>query len=224
MIRADYTFETFIVTPSNRLAYLISQKICESPCVYNPLYIFGPSGTGKTHLLHAIAKEYQDRQKTVLYITANQFLDEMIEAIRNGTNVEFREKYHQADVLLIDRLDFIAGKEASQEALLNIVERRLLENRQVVFSGDSPLRRIPDLETELYTSLSGGMCIEIQMPDLDAKTKIISEKLKRNGIEWPMDACRYVALNITSGVRQIDGEINKILSLRWYDENYIFTD
>ena len=210
----DYTFETFVVTPSNRLAYLAAQKICESPGAYNPLYIFGPSGTGKTHLLHAIAKKCQDRQKTVLYVSANQFLDEMIEAIQTGTNVEFREKYHQADVLLVDRLDYIAGKEASQEALLNIVERRLLENKQVIFAADSPLGRIPDLEMELYASLSGGICIEIQMPDLDTKTKIISEKLKRNGIEWPMDACRYVALNVTSGVRQIEGEINKILAFK----------
>ena len=211
---ADYTFETFIVTPSNRLAYLAVQKICEMPGAYNPLYIFGPSGTGKTHLLHAAGKEYQDRHKTVLYVSVNQFLDEMVEAIKTGTNIEFREKYHQADVLLVDRLDCIAGREASQEALLNIVERRLLENKQVVFTGDSPLGRIPDLEMELYTSLSGGMCIEIQMPDLDTKTKIISEKLKRNGIEWPMAACQYVALNVTSGVRQIEGEINKILAFK----------
>ena len=211
---ADNTFETFIVTPSNRLAYLVSQKICEMPGTYNPLYIFGPSGAGKTHLLHAIEKKCQDEQKTVLYATVNQFFDEMLESFKTGTNVEFREKYHQVDVLVVDRLDYLAGKEASQEALLNIVERRLLENKQVVFAGDSPLGRIPDLEMELYTSLSGGMCIEIQMPDLDTKAKIISEKFKRNGIEWPMDACRYVALNVTSGVRQIEGEINKILAFK----------
>ena len=214
MKSANYTFETFVVTPSNRLAYLAAQKICQTPGAYNPLYIFGPSGTGKTHLLHAIAKEYQDKQKSVLYVSVNQFLHEMIEAIKAGTNVEFREKYHQADVLLIDRLDFIAGKEASQEALINIIERRLLESKQVVFAGDMALGRIPNLRVELYTCLSGGMSMEVQMPDLDTKTKIISDKLKRNGIEWPMDACRYVALNVTSGVRQIEGEINKILAFK----------
>ena len=109
----------------------------------------------------------------------------MIEAIKSGTSVEFREKYHQADVLLVNWLDCIAEGEASQEALLNIVERRLSENKQVVFAGDSPLGRIPYLEMELYASLSGGMSIEIQMPDLETKTKIISEKLKRNGTACP---------------------------------------
>ena len=211
---SDYTFETFINTPSNQLAHIAAQKICETPGVYNPLYIFGPSGAGKTHLLHAIAKEYENEQKTALYVSANQFLEEMIVAIKNRTNTEFKEKYHQADVLLIDRLQYISGKEASQEELFNIVDRRLLENKQVVVVGDNSLGRIPGLGMELQACLSGGLCIEIQTPDLDAKTKIISEKLKNNGIEWPMDACRYVALNISSGIKQIEGEINKILAFR----------
>ena len=211
---SDYTFETFINTPSTQLAYLTAQKICEIPGVYNPLYIFGPSGAGKTHLLHAIAKEYANEQKTTLCVSANQFLEEMIVAIKNGTNTEFKEKYNQADVLLIDRLQYISGKEASQKELLNIVERRLWENKQVVVSGDSSLGRIPNLEVELHTCLARGVCIELQTPDLDTKTKIISEKLKKNGIEWPMDACRYVALNISSGIKQIEGEINKILTFR----------
>ena len=211
---SDYTFETFINTSSNQLACLAAQKICETPGAYNPLYIFGPSGAGKTHLLHAIAKEYESEQKYSLCVSVNQFLEEMIEAIKTGINPEFREKYHQADVLLIDRLQYISGKEASQKELLNIVERRLLENKQVVFAGDNSLGRIPDLEVELHACLARGVCVEIQTPDLDAKTKIISEKLKNNGIEWPMDACRYVALNISSGFKQIEGEIHKILAFR----------
>ena len=117
-------------------------------------------------------------------------------------------------MLLIDRLQYISGKEASQEELFNIVERRLFENKQVVVVGDNSLGRIPDLGIELQACLSGDLCIEIQTPDLDATTKIISEKLQNNGIDWPIDACRYVALNVTSGVRQIEGEINKILTFR----------
>lgn len=131
---SDYTFETFIDTPSNHLARFAAQKICETPGVYNPLYIFGPSGTGKTHLLYAIAKEYESKHKTTLCVSVNQFLEEVLDAIRTGANTEFRKKYHQADVLLIDGLQYISGKEASQKELFNIVDRRLLENKQVVFS------------------------------------------------------------------------------------------
>ena len=211
---SDYTFGTFINTASNQLACLAAQKICETPGAYNPLYIYGPPGVGKTHLLYAIANAYNKEQKTAIYISANQFLEEMIEVIKTGNNPEFREKYHQADVLLIDRLQYISGKEASQKELLNIVERRLLENKQVVVAGDSSLGRIPDLEEELHACLARGVCIEIQTPDLDTKTKIIAEKLKKNGIEWPVDACRYVALNISSGVEQIEGEIHKILAFK----------
>ncbi len=211
---SDYTFGTFINAPSNQLACLAAQKICETPGAYNPLYIYGPPGVGKTHLLYAIANAYNKEQKTAIYISANQFLEEMIEVIKTGNNPEFREKYHQADVLLIDRLQYISRKEASQKELLNIVERRLWENKQVVVAGDSSLGRIPDLEEELHACLARGVCIEIQTPDLDTKTKIIAEKLKKNGIEWPVDACRYVALNISSGVEQIEGEIHKILAFK----------
>lgn len=211
---SDYTFETFIPTPSNQLARLSAQKVCETPGMYNPLYIFGPSGAGKTHLLHAIAKEYESKQKTILCVCANQFLEEMLEAIRTGTTIEFREKYHQADVLLIDGLQSFTGKEASQEELFNIFDRRLLENKQIVVVGDNFGGRIPSLRIELQACLSRGLCIEIQTPDLDIKTKIIFEKLKNNGIEWPMDACRYVAYNTSSSIRQIEGEVNKILAFR----------
>lgn len=211
---SDYTFETFINTPSNQLACLAVQKICETPGAYNPLYIYGPPSVGKTHLLYAIANAYNKEQKTAIYISANQFLEEMIEVIKTGNNPDIWEKYHQADVLLIDRLQYISRKEASQKELLNIVERRLLENKQVVVAGDSSLGRIPDLEEELHACLARGVCIEIQTPDLDTKTKIIAEKLKKNGIEWPVDACRYVALNISSGVEQIEGEIHKILAFK----------
>ena len=151
---SDYTFGTFINTPSNQLACLAAQKICETPGAYNPLYIYGPPGVGKTHLLYAIANAYNKEQKTAIYISANQFLEEMIEVIKTGNNPEFREKYHQADALLIDRLQYISGKEASQKELLNIVERRLLENKQVVVAGDSSLGRIPDLEEELHACLA----------------------------------------------------------------------
>lgn len=214
MTPTDYTFETFVATSSNRLAQLAAKKICEAPNSFNPLHIYGPPGVGKSHLLQAVANEYKSKGLTAIYLSSNQFFEEMIAAICNGTNAEFREKYHQVDVLLIDRLQYIAGKEATQEELFNIVEKRLLDHKQTVFAGNAHPTQIPNLDTELSACLAGGLCVEIPVPDFEGKAEIIFQKLKANGMDWPMEACRYVALNTSSGVNQIEGEINKILALR----------
>lgn len=211
---SDYAFETFITTPSNRLARLAAEKVCETPVTYNPLYIYGPPGVGKTHLLQAVANEYKSKGLSAICLSSNQFLEEMIEAIKTGTNMEFREKYHQVDVLLIDRLQYVAGKESTQEELFNIVEKRLLDHKQTVFAGNVHPSQIPILDPELSACLAGGLCIEIPTPDFDGKVEIIAQKLKQNGIDWPIEACKYVAHNVSSGVNQIEGEIHKILALR----------
>lgn len=215
MSRADYTFENYITTSSNRLARLAAEKVCESPGTqFNPLYIYGSPGVGKTHLLYAIAKEYESKGLTALCLSSNQFFEEMIEAIRNGTNAEFREKFYQVDVLLIDRLQYAAGKEATQEELFNIVEKRHLNCKQTIFVGNASLTQIPGLNPELSAYLKGGLCVEIPTSDFEGKAEIIARKLKQNGIDWPIEACRYVSLNITSGANQIEGEINKILACK----------
>lgn len=208
---SDYTFETLVATPSNRLAQL---AICETPDSFNPLYIYGPPGVGKNHLLQAVANEYKSKGLFAICLLSNQFLEEMIEAITTGSNREFREKYYQVDVLLIGRLQYIAGKETTQEELFNIVERRLLDHKQTLFAGNVHPSQIPILDPELSACLAGGLCIEIPTPDFEGKTQIISKKLKAHGMDWPMEACRYVALNISSGINQIEGEINKILACR----------
>lgn len=214
MKSSDYTFETLVTTPSNCLAQLAAKKICETPNLFNPLYIYGPPGVGKTHLLQAVANEYKSKGLTAIYLSSNQFFEEMIAAIRNGTNAEFREKYHQADVLLIDRLQCVAGKKATQEELFNIVEKRLLDHKQTVFAGNVHPSQIPILNPELSACLAGGLCVEIPVPDFEGKAEIIFQKLKAHGIDWPMEVCRYVALNTSSGANQIEGEINKILAHR----------
>lgn len=214
MTPTDYTFETFVATSSNCLAQLAAKKICETPDSFNPLYIYGPPGVGKTHLLQAVANEYTSNGLSAICLSSNQFLEGMIEAIKTGTNMEFREKYHQVDVLLVDRLQYVAGKEATQEELFNIVERRLLDHKQTVFAGNVHPSQIPILDPELSACLAGGLCIEIPTPDSEGKTQIISKKLKAHGMDWPMEACRYVALNVSSGINQIEGEINKILACR----------
>lgn len=210
MTPSDYSFETFIATPSNRLAYLAAQKICETPGTYNPLYIFGPSGTGKTYLLRAIEKEYQDQQKTALYISANKLCEELIKAIRNGTNIEFREKYNQVDVLLIDRFEYIAGKEATQEELYNIIENRYHNGKQTVVVGTAYPSELPDINRALCSFLCNGLDVKIPTPNFEEVAQILYKELHKLGRNWPMDACRYIAINIARGC--VAGEINKILA------------
>lgn len=178
------------------------------------MYLYGQPGVGKTHLLHTIEKECKSNGISAICLSSNQFFEEMIDAILHGTNVVFGEKYHLFDVLLIDRLQNIAGKEATQEELFNILEKRLSDHKQTVFAGNAHPTQIPNLDTELSACLLGGLCVEIPMPDFEGKAEIILQKLKANGMDWPMVACRYVALNTSSGVNQIEGEINKILAFR----------
>lgn len=213
---SDYTFENFVTTPSNRFARIAAETISKSSEInYNPLYIYGSSGLGKTHLLRAMAKEYESRGINAIYLPCNQFFDEMVDAIRSGTKAEFREKYCQVDVLILDRLEYVAGKEATQEELSNIIDKRYWEHhKQTVFAGNTYPTQIPVLDPRLSAHLTLGLCIEIPTPDLEGRTQIISQKLKAHGMDWPIEACRYVALNVSSGVNQIEGEINKILACR----------
>ena len=214
MSRVEYSFETYVTTAFNHLARSVAQKICELPRSFNPLYLYGQPGVGKTHLLHAIEKECRSKGISAICLSSNQFFEEMIDAIRRGTNVKFREKYHLFDVLLIDRLQYIAGKEATQEELFNILEKRLSDHKQTVLAGNVHPSQIPILNPELSACLTSGLCIEIANPDFEGKAEIIFRKLNDHGIDWPMEACKYVALNISSGVNQIEGEIYKILAFR----------
>ena len=209
---ADYTFENFVVTHSNHMAYLAAQKICESPGAYNPLYIFGPSGTGKTYLLRAIEKEYQNQQKTALYISVNKFCEELIKAIRNGTNIEFREKYNQVDVLLVDRFEYVAGKESTQEEFYNIVENRYQNGKQTVVVGTAYPSELPGINRALCSFLCNGLDVEIPTPNFEDVAQILYKELHKHRRNWPMDACRYIAINISHDC--IAGEINKILAFK----------
>ena len=207
------TFENFEVLPANRLAHRAADKICKYPGTYNPLYIFGTSGTGKTHLLMAIANQFQNSGKTVGHLSCQQFFVEMISAIKNGTTIEFRAKYYDADIVLIDGVQYIDGKEATQGELFTILEKRLHDGKQTVFAGSTPPSQIALWNSELSACLTGGLCVEIHTLNFEETAKIVAGKLKVHGMDWPVEACQYVALNIVSNHNQIDGEINKIAFL-----------
>ena len=207
------TFENFVVVPANQLARIAADRICHSPGSYNPLYIFGASGTGKTHLLMAIADFYRNSGKTAQYLSCQQFCDEMISAIQTDTVAGFQAKYHAADIVLIDGLQYIDGKEATQHELFSILAKRLSDHKQTVFAGNTLPTQISLWNTELSSCLTGSLCIEIQVPNFEETVQIVANKLKEQGMDWPVEACRYVALNIASGRKQITGEINKIAFL-----------
>lgn len=207
------TFENFVVIPANRLAHRAADNVCQSPGNHNPLYLFGATGTGKTHLLMAIADQFQKNGKTAQYLSCQQFCDEMICAIKAGTNAEFQKKYYEADIILMDGLQYIAGKETTQAELVAILDKRVSDHKQTVFAGSIPPSQISLWNSEISSCLTGGLCIEMQAPNYEETAQIVANKLKEHGMDWPMEACQYVALNIGSGRNQIDGEINKIVFL-----------
>ena len=215
------TFETFVVKPTIHLAHHAAMQICQAPDSNHLLYFYGASGVGKTHLLMAIADRFRKDGKSVRYLSCQQFYDEMIDAIRNGTNAEFRMKYHEADLVLLDDLQSIDGKETTQSELFSILAKRLREHKQTVCAGSVLPPRIALWNCELASCLNSGLCIEMQAPNHEETAEIVANKLKEHGMIWPEEACRYVAMNIARGHNQIDGEINKIVFLNGLDKKVI---
>ena len=208
------TFENFQVIPANRLAFLAAERTCQFPGTYNPLYIYGVCGTGKTHLLMAIADHFRKNGKTVELLSCQQLCEEMISAIKNSTMSEYRTKYHEADIVLIDNLQYLKGKENTQEELFTILEKRLSNGKQTILAGNLSPAEISFWDSQLASHITSGLCIQTQVPNSEERSQIVANKLKERGMDWPMEACRYVAHNAAFSWFQIDGEINKIVFLK----------
>ena len=213
----EYTFETFIEGSSNKFACAACRYVAKEPAKnYNPLFIYGNSGLGKTHLLNAIGHELKKNfpDKDIIYVKGDQFANELIEAIRAGTTVSFREKYRKADALLIDDIQFIAGKESTQEEFFHTFNTLYESKKQIVLTSDRPPRDIATLEDRLKTRFEWGLLADIQPPDYETRMAIIKNKAIRMGVELPEEVLIYVAENVTSNVRQIEGTLNKLLAYR----------
>ena len=213
----EYTFERFVVGASNKFAHAAAQAVAERPAqTYNPLFIYGESGLGKTHLLYAIAhtihKNHPDYK--VVYIKGDTFTNELIQAIREGRNAEFREKYRGADVFLMDDVQFIAGRDSTQEEMFHTFNTLYELKKQIVFTSDRPPKEMLRLEDRLKTRFEWGLLADIQPPDYETRMAIIKNKAIRMGVELPEEVLIYVAENITSNVRQIEGTVKKILAFR----------
>ena len=213
----DYTFERFVVGNSNKFAHAAAMAVAERPAEsYNPLFIYGESGLGKTHLLYAIAHTIHNAHPDykIVYIRGDAFTNELIRAIREGKNQEFRDKYRSADVFLMDDVQFIAGRDSTQEEMFHTFNNLNEEKKQIVFTSDRPPKEMLRLEDRLKTRFEWGLLADIQPPDYETRVAIIKNKAIRMGVELPEEVLTYVAENITSNVRQIEGTVNKILAFR----------
>ena len=213
----QFSFDNFVVGPSNRFAHGAAIAVSNNPGqVYNPLFIYGPAGVGKTHLLYAIANgiRKQNNNANIVYIKGDQFTNELIDAIKNGKNVEFRSKYREADLFLIDDIQFIAGKESTQEEFFHTFNKLYEEHKQIVMTSDRKPSDMPTLEDRLRSRFEWGLLADIQPPDYETRMAIIKKKATSLGLELPDDVCNYIAVNVTSNVRQIEGTVKKILAYR----------
>ena len=212
-----FTFETYVVGPSNKLAYAAAKAVAEKPAEnYNPLFIYGDSGLGKTHLLYAIAHQVQRRggDAKIVYIKGDEFTNELVNAIREGKNAEFREKYRQATLLLVDDIQFIAGKQQTQEEFFHTFNTLYESGRQIVLTSDRPPREMTQLEDRLRTRFEWGLMVDVAPPDFETRMAIIKTKAALLGVQLPDEISGYIAENVTANVRQIEGTLNKILAYR----------
>ena len=213
----QFTFDNFVVGPSNRFAHSACIAVSNIPGqVYNPLFLYGPPGVGKTHLLYAIANgiRKQNPDANIVYIKGDQFTNELISAIQSGKNIEFRSKYREADLFLIDDIQFIAGKEATQEEFFHTFNKLYEEHKQIVMTSDRKPSDMLTLEDRLKTRFEWGLLADIQPPDYETRMAIIKNKATSLGLELPDDVCNYIAVNVTNNVRQIEGTVKKILAYR----------
>ena len=214
---AEFTFETFVVGPSNKLAYAASMAVAEHPAQnYNPLLIYGDSGLGKTHLLYAIANVIRrnDPKAKIVYIKGDDFINEFIELIRAGRGNEFRAKYREADLLLVDDVQFVAGKEQVQNEFFHTFNTLYESGKQIVLTSDRPPSEMTLLDDRLRTRFEWGLLADVTPPDFETRIAIIKNNAALLGMELPDKITVYIAQNVTANVRQLEGTINKILAYK----------
>ena len=214
---SQYTFDKFVVGSSNQHAFSAARAVADNPAdAYNPLFIYGESGLGKTHLLYAIANQIQREHPdyNIVYIKGDQFTNELINSLREGKNNEFRLKYRGADLFLVDDIQFIAGKDSTQEEFFHTFNNLYESHKQIVLTSDRPPNEMVRLEDRLRTRFEWGLLADIQPPDYETRMAIIKNKAANLGFDLPDDVCNYIAINVTNNVRQIEGTVKKILAYR----------
>jgi chromosomal replication initiator protein len=212
-INGRYTFETFVVGPSNRLAQAAALAVTENHATaYNPLFLYGGVGLGKTHLLHAVGVESQRRGRQTLYVSSEQFTNELVNAIRTQTAAAFRDKYRNIDVLLIDDIQFIAGKEATQEEFFHTFNALHDNGKQIVISSDRPPKALVTLEERLRSRCEWGLIADIQPPDLETRMAILQAKAENLSMHVPDEVTSLIAHLVQSNIRELEGALNRVIA------------
>ncbi len=214
-LNSRYTFDNFVVGANNELARAACHAVaCNPGATYNPLFIYGGVGLGKTHLLQAVGNEITKKFQTkkVKYVASERFTDELVRAIQKHDVNFFKERYRNVDVMIVDDVQFIAGKEKTQEEFFNIFNVLYGENKQIVISSDRPPKAIPALEERLSSRFEGGMVADIILPDLETRIAILKNKAEKAGLNFNNDILSYIAINIQRNIRELEGALNRVIA------------
>ena len=214
-LNPKYTFDSFVVGNSNKLPFAACQSVAENPGnKYNPLFIYGGVGLGKTHLMQAVGNgiHKRDKKKKIVYVTSEKFTNDFIYSISDKKTSAFKDKYRKADVLMVDDMQFLAGKETTQEEFFHTFNALHQANKQIILASDRPPKAIPTLEERLRSRFEWGLLVDIQPPDLETRIAILQRKSQLRGYDVPLDVFDFIARNIQHNIRELEGALNRILA------------